>query len=168
MPDGESMEEQHQHRAKPLGYAQSWVFLPAIALIVGLIFALTITVIHLLGAANVDLAFWWAFVWLVPVLIGGRYAVMFLERRLHDESTLGPILNYMKQAQKVRPNFEIRVEKITNWAVYGILGIAFIASVLGWAIGGLSPQSAVERFMTVLLIAAPQALWLALPSVSRL
>ncbi|MFM6966467.1 MAG: heavy metal translocating P-type ATPase, partial [Rhodoluna sp.] len=76
--------------------------------------------------------------------------------------------NYMKQAQKVRPSFELKVEKITNWAVYGILGIAFIASVLGWAIGGLSPQSAVERFMTILLIAAPQALWLALPSVSRL
>jgi Cu2+-exporting ATPase len=74
----------------------------------------------------------------------------------------------MKQAQKARPAFETKLEQYSKWAVLGVLAIAILASVLGWWLGGLTPQAAIERFMAVLLIAAPQALWLALPSVSRL
>jgi Cu2+-exporting ATPase len=162
------MEEQHQHRAKPAGFEPGWVFLPGIALVAGVVFAATITIINLLGSPTTDLGFWWSFVWLVPVLAVGRYGVIWLERRLNFESTLGALLVNMKQAQKVRPEFEKRVETITNWSVIGVLSIAVIASVLGWAVGALSPQAAVERFMSVLLVAAPQALWIALPSISRL
>jgi Cu2+-exporting ATPase len=162
------MEEQHQHRAKPAGFEPGWVFLPGIALVAGVVFAATITIINLLGSPTTDLGFWWSFVWLVPVLAVGRYGVIWLERRLNFESTLGALLVNMKQAQKVRPEFEKRVETITNWSVIGVLSIAVIASVLGWAVGALSPQAAVERFMAVLLVAAPQALWIALPSISRL
>ncbi|CAB4635397.1 unannotated protein [freshwater metagenome] len=162
------MDEQHQHRAEPSGFNPGWVFLPGLALIAGLIFALTITVINLVGSPSTDLGFWWAFVWLVPVIAAGRYAVIFLERRLNFEATLAPELAYMKQAQKTRPEFEVKLEKFSKWAVLGIIAIAILASVFGWWLGGLTPQSAVERFMAVLLIAAPQALWLALPSVSRL
>ena len=162
------MEEQHQHRAEPSGFNPGWVFLPGIALIAGLIFALTLTVINLAGSPSTDLGFWWAFVWLVPAIAAGRYGVNFLESRLNFEATLAPELAYMKQAQKVRPELEVKLEKFSKWAVLGILGIAILASVLGWWLGGITPQSAVERFMAVLLIAAPQALWLALPSVSRM
>lgn len=162
------MEEQRQHRAKAAGFEPGWVFLPGIALVAGLVFAATITIINLLGSPSTDLDFWWSFVWLLPVLAIGRYGVTWLERRLNFESTLGALLVNMKQAQKVRPEFEKRVETITNWSVIGVLSIAVIASVLGWAVGALSPQAAVERFMAVLLVAAPQALWIALPSVSRL
>lgn len=162
------MDEQHQHRAKPSGFAPGWVFLPGIALVVGLIFAVTLTIINLVGSPATDLSFWWSFVWLLPVVAVGRYGAIWLERRLNFESTLGASLVTMKQAQKVRPEFEKRVETVTNWAVIGVLSLALIVSVLGWAIGALSPQAAVERFMAVLLVAAPQALWLALPSVSRL
>ena len=161
------MDEQHQHRAKPSGFNPSWAFLPGIALAAGLIFAITITVIYFTGSAKTDLGFWWAFVWLLPVLAAGRFATIYLERRIRDESDLGPDLNYMRQAQKVRPDFEVKLEQWTNWAVLGVLAIAVIASVLGWAVGGLSPQSAIERFMAVLLVAAPQAIWLAKPMVSR-
>lgn len=162
------MEEQHQHRAKPTGFNPGWVFLPGLALIAGLIFALTMTVLFFVGAAQVDLSFWWAFVWLVPVMVTGRYVVIFLERRLNFEATLAPELAQMKQAQKVRPAFETKFEQFTKWAVLGILALAILVAVLGWWLGGLSPQAAVERFMAVLLIAAPQALWLSLPSVSRM
>ena len=62
------MEEQHQHRAEPSGFNPGWVFLPGIALIAGLIFALTLTVLFFVGSSDVDLSFWWAFVWLLPVL----------------------------------------------------------------------------------------------------
>jgi Cu2+-exporting ATPase len=162
------MDEQHQHRAKPSGFSPGWVFLPAIALIAGLVFAATITAINLLGSAETDLGFWWSFVWLIPVLVIGRYAVVFLERRLRFESTLAAHLTEMKQAQKVRPAGELRLEKLTNWAVLAVIALALLVAVLGWVIGGLTPQASVERFMAVLLIAAPQALWLALPSVSKL
>ena len=162
------MEEQHQHRAEPSGFNPGWVFLPGIALIAGLIFALTLTVLFFVGSSDVDLSFWWAFVWLAPVLAAGRYAVVFLERRLNFEATLAPELAYMKQAQKVRPAFELKLEQVSKWAVLGILVLATLVSVLGWWLGGLSPQDAVERFMAVLLVAAPQAIWLALPSVSRM
>jgi Cu2+-exporting ATPase len=162
------MDEQHQHRAKPSGFNPGWVFLPGLALIAGLIFALTITAINLVGSPNTDLSFWWAFVWLVPVIAAGRYGVIFLERRLNFEAALSPDLASMKQAQKARPAFETKLEQYSKWAVLGVLAIAILASVLGWWLGGLTPQAAIERFMAVLLIAAPQALWLALPSVSRL
>jgi Cu2+-exporting ATPase len=161
------MDEQQQHRAKPSGFHPSWAFLPGIALAAGLVFAITITVLHFTGSPKTDLGFWWSFVWLLPVLAAGRFASVFLERRIRDESALGSDLNYMKQAQKVRPDFEIKLEQWTNWSVLGVLAIAIIASVLGWAIGGLTAQSAVERFMAVLLVAAPQAIWLARPLVSR-
>lgn len=162
------MEEQHQHRAKPAGFNPGWVFLPGLALIAGLVFALTITVMNFVGPTGVDLSFWWAFVWLLPVIAVGRYAVVFLEGRLKFESTLSELLTYMRQAQKVRPAAELRIEKFTNWGVLAVVALAVLVSVLGWAVGGLSPQSAIERFMAVLLIAAPQALWLALPSVSKM
>jgi Cu2+-exporting ATPase len=165
---GEFMEEQHQHRAEPRGFNPGWVFLPGLALVVGLIFALTLTVMNLIGSPNIDLGFWWAFVWLIPVLVAGRYAVIFLERRLNFEATLATELAYVKQAQKVRPKFELAVEKVTTWAVLGVVAIGILAAVLGWWLGGLTPQAAIERFMATMLIAAPQALWLALPSVSRL
>jgi Cu2+-exporting ATPase len=161
------MDEQHQHRAKPSGFNPSWAFLPGIALTAGLIFAITSTVIYFTGSAKTDLGFWWAFVWLLPVLAAGRFAAIYLERRIRDESDLGPDLNYMRQAQKVRPDFEGKLEKWTNWSVLAVLVVAVTTSVLGWALGGLSPQSAVERFMAVLLVAAPQAIWLARPLVSR-
>jgi Cu2+-exporting ATPase len=162
------MEEQHQHREKPVGFKPGWVFLPAIALLVGLIFAVTISVIDLTSSAKLGLGFWWAFVWLIPVLAIGRYAAVWIENRIKLESTLGPLLSNMKQAQKVRPNLELRVEKVTNWAVLGVLALATVTAVLGWAIWGLTVQAAIERFMAVLLIAAPQAFWLALPLVSKL
>jgi len=161
------MDEQQQHRAKPSGFNPSWAFLPGIALAAGLIFAITTTVMHFTGSAKTDLGFWWAFVWLLPVLAVGLFAATFLERRIRDESDLGPDLGYMKAAQKVRPNFEVNLEKWTNWSVLGVIAIAIAASVLGWSVGGLSPQSAVERFMAVLLVAAPQAVWMARPLVSR-
>lgn len=162
------MEEQHQHRAKPSGFNPGWVFLPGIALIAGLVFALTITIINLIGSPSTDLSFWWAFVWLLPVLAIGRYGVIFLERRLNFEANLAPELAYMKQAQKVRPAFEVKLEQVSKWAVFGVLALATLVSTLGWLLGGLTPQGAIERFMTVLLIAAPQAIWLAVPSVSRM
>ena len=162
------MEEQHQHRAKPAGFVPGWVFLPGIALVAGLIFALTITVIHLVASPTTDLSFWWSFVWLLPLLVGGRYAAVRLENRLKAESTIGTLLTHMREAQKVRPEFEVKLEKFTNWGVFAVLGIAFVVAVLGWAVGGITLQTAVERFMSVLLIAAPQALWLALPTVSRM
>lgn len=162
------MDEQHQHRAKPSGFNPGWVFLPGFALAAGLIFAVTLTILFFAGAQEIDLSFWWAFVWLVPVIALGRYAVVFLERRFKAESTLGELLGYMKQAQKVRPAFELRLERIANWSVLGILLLATICAVLGWLLGELTPQGAVERFMAVTLIASPQALWLALPSVSRM
>ncbi len=162
------MDEQQQHRAKPSGFNPGWVFLPAIALVAGLVFAATITIINLLGSTETNLGFWWSFVWLVPVLVIGRYVVVFLERRLRFESTLAANLTEMKQAQKVRPAGELRLEKVTNWSVIGVVALALSVAILGWSIGGLSPQASVERFMAVLLIAAPQALWLALPSVSKL
>ena len=162
------MDEQHQHRARPAGFTPGWVFLPGLALIAGLIFALTVTVMKFVGAADIDLSFWWAFVWLLPVIAIGRYAVVFLERRLRFESTLSDQLTQMRKAQKVRPAAELRLEKFTNLGVIAVVALAALVSVLGWAVGGLNPQSAVERFMTILLVAAPQALWLALPSVSRM
>ena len=162
------MDEQHQHRAEPAGFNPGWVFLPGVALIAGLVFALTITIINLIGSPSTDLSFWWAFVWLLPVLAVGRYGVIFLERRLNFEANLAPELAHMKQAQKVRPAFEVKLEQVSKWAVLGILALATLVSTLGWLLGGLTPQGAIERFMSVLLIAAPQAIWLALPSVSRM
>jgi Cu2+-exporting ATPase len=161
------MDEQ-QHRAKPAGFNPGWALLPGIALIAGLIYGLTITVLHFTGSTAVNLGFWWALVWLVPVLLAGRFAFIWLERRFRFEATIDPSLGYMKQAQKVRPEFEVKLEKFTNWAVIGVLALAILVSVLGLLFGGLSVQSALERFMTVLLIAAPQALWLALPSMSKM
>jgi Cu2+-exporting ATPase len=162
------MDEQQQHRAKPLGFNPGWVTLPALALLVGLVFALTLSAINLIGSPATNLGFWWAFVWLIPVILVGRYAGATLERRLKDESALGSELNYMKQAQKVRPGFEVKLESGVRWGVLGVTAFGLLAAVLGWAIGGLTPQQAVERFMAVLLVASPQALWLALPSVSRM
>jgi Cu2+-exporting ATPase len=162
------MDEQHQHRAKPSGFNPGWVFLPGIALSLGLVFAITLTALFFMGSTEIDLNFWWAFVWLLPVLVIGRYGVIFLERRLNFEATLAPELGYMKQAQKVRPAFEAKLQKVSQWGVIGVIAIAVLVSTLGWMIGGLTPQAAIERFMAVLLIAAPQALWLALPSVSRM
>ena len=161
------MDEQ-QHRAKPTSFKPSWLLLPATALITGLIFAATVTLIHFLNSPSLDLGFWWTFVWLVPVIVVGRAVFVMIERRFIFEATLAPELTQMKKAQKIRPVGEMRLETATNWGVVGVGALALIVSVLGWLVGGLTPQAAVERFMAVLLIAAPQALWLALPSVSRL
>ena len=158
------MDEQLTHRAKAPGYKPGWLFLTGIAMTAGIAFGLWNT---FATSTSTGFEFWWLFAWLLPVVLLGRFATAWLEKFIKNESSLGKNLNFMKQAQKVRPQLEIRVEKVTIWFTYAVVLMGLAAGVLGWLYGGLTAQAATERFMTVLLMAAPQALLLAIPTPSR-
>ncbi len=162
------MQEEQQHRAKPAGFSLAPGLLPILAIAVGVGFGGYETFLAVTGDESANLGFWWLFAWLLPVYAVGRFAIAVFERIVNGQTMLSPRLALMKQAQRVKPVAEIRVAAVIRWFNFALLVFALIVALAWWFLAAKSPQFAVERFMAIVLIAAPQAALWAYPLTSRL
>ena len=81
-----------------------------------------------------------------------------------DETALAGIMRLVEQAQQSKSNTQILADKAAGWLFYVALGAAAITAVAWVAAVGFN-LNVLERVVTVLVIACPHALGLAVPLV---
>jgi Cu2+-exporting ATPase len=81
-----------------------------------------------------------------------------------DETALAGIMRLVEQAQLSKSNTQILADRAAGWLFYIALGVA-AATAVAWAIVVGLQLEVLERVVTVLVIACPHALGLAIPLV---
>ena len=81
-----------------------------------------------------------------------------------DETALAGIMRLVEEAQSSKSNTQILADKAAGWLFYIALAVAILTAVLWVAAVGLQLE-VLERVVTVLVIACPHALGLAIPLV---
>ena len=81
-----------------------------------------------------------------------------------DETALAGIMRLVDQAQQSKSNTQILADKAAGWLFYIALGVAALTAV-AWTIGVGFNVEVIARVATVLVIACPHALGLAVPLV---
>lgn len=81
-----------------------------------------------------------------------------------DQTALAGIMRLVEQAQSSKSNTQILADKAAGWLFYVALAVATLTGVLWVAAIGLELE-VLERVVTVLVIACPHALGLAIPLV---
>lgn len=88
--------------------------------------------------------------------------------RVGENSTIGQIQNLISQAQKSKPRSQALADKAAGWLTFSALGTAILA-LLVWTFLTTQPFTfAITLAITVLVIACPHALGLAIPTVTTI
>ena len=81
-----------------------------------------------------------------------------------DHTALAGIMRLVEQAQSSRSRAQALADRAAFWLTWVALGAGAV-TLVGWILAGASAAYAVERLVTVLVIACPHALGLAIPLV---
>lgn len=81
-----------------------------------------------------------------------------------DETALAGIMKMVEEAQESKSNTQLLADKAAGWLFYVALGVAIITAI-AWVIAVGFNADVVARVATVLVIACPHALGLAIPLV---
>ncbi|MFQ3308461.1 MAG: Cu2+-exporting ATPase [Candidatus Nanohaloarchaea archaeon] len=81
-----------------------------------------------------------------------------------DETALSGIMKLVDEAQKDKTDTQLLADKAAGWLFYIALGSAFITGI-AWTLATGLGLTTLERVVTVLVIACPHALGLAIPLV---
>jgi Cu2+-exporting ATPase len=81
-----------------------------------------------------------------------------------DETALAGIMRLVEQAQMSKSNTQILADKAAGWLFYVALGVAALTAV-AWVVAVGLNLDVLQRVVTVLVIACPHALGLAIPLV---
>ena len=81
-----------------------------------------------------------------------------------DQTALAGIMRLVEQAQQSKSRTQILADRAAGWLFYIALGAAVITAV-AWTIAVGFNVAVIERVATVLVIACPHALGLAIPLV---
>ncbi len=81
-----------------------------------------------------------------------------------DKTALAGIMRLVEQAQQSKSSTQILADKAAGWLFYIALGVAFLTAI-AWTIATGFKLDTLERVVTVLVIACPHALGLAVPLV---
>ncbi|WIV66785.1 heavy metal translocating P-type ATPase [Natrialbaceae archaeon AArc-T1-2] len=81
-----------------------------------------------------------------------------------EETTLSGIMRLVEEAQESRSKTQVLADRAAGWLFYAALGVAVVTAV-GWTAAVGFGLAVVERVVTVLVIACPHALGLAVPLV---
>ena len=81
-----------------------------------------------------------------------------------DETALAGIMRLVEQAQQSTSNTQVLADRAAGWLFYIALGVAAVTAV-AWVVAVGFQLEVLERVVTVLVIACPHALGLAIPLV---
>jgi P-type Cu2+ transporter len=87
--------------------------------------------------------------------------------RIGEKTMLAGIMRLVKEAQNSKSKAQVLADKAAFYLTFVAI-FASIATLLGWLIAGQSFAFALERTVTVLIIACPHALGLAIPLVTSI
>jgi Cu2+-exporting ATPase len=98
--------------------------------------------------------------------VNGEGALTLTVTRTGEATTLSQIMRLVEEAQASRSGFQVLADRAAYWLVIIAIGVS-LPTVLAWGLLGASGITfAVARAVTVLVIACPHALGLAIPLVT--
>ena len=98
--------------------------------------------------------------------INGEGALTLTVTRIGDATTLSQIMRLVEEAQASRSRFEVLADRAAYWLVIIAIGVS-LPTMVAWGLFGTAGITfAVARAVTVLVIACPHALGLAIPLVT--
>lgn len=98
--------------------------------------------------------------------VNGEGALTVIITRTGDETTLSQIMRLVEEAQASRSRFQVLADRAAYWLTIIAVGVS-LPTLGGWLLFGSSGATfAVARAVTVLVIACPHALGLAIPLVN--
>jgi Cu2+-exporting ATPase len=96
--------------------------------------------------------------------VNGEGALTVEVTRTGERTTLSQIQRLVEEAQASRSRFQNLADRAAAWLTLIALG-AGTATLLAWLLLGFAPDFAITRMVTVMVIACPHALGLAIPLV---
>ncbi|MEW5872478.1 MAG: copper-translocating P-type ATPase [Chloroflexota bacterium] len=81
-----------------------------------------------------------------------------------EDTTLSGIMRLVKEAQASKSNTQVLADRAAGWLFYAALAVALVTAV-GWTVAQGFDVEVIKRVATVLVIACPHALGLAIPLV---
>lgn len=99
--------------------------------------------------------------------INGSGALTIKVQKVGDSTALAGIMKLVDDAQTSRSKTQILADKAAYYLTFIALGAALL-TLIGWWIAGASAGFILERVVTVLVIACPHALGLAIPLVTAI
>lgn len=87
--------------------------------------------------------------------------------KVGEDTALAGIMKLVEEAQSSKSNTQILADKAAYYLTFIALGAALLTWI-GWAVAGASAGFILERVVTVLIIACPHALGLAIPLVTAI
>ena len=96
--------------------------------------------------------------------VNGEGAVTVVVRKTGDETYLSQVIALVKQAQETRSRTQDLANRAALWLTYIALSVGG-ATLVAWLGFGFGFDYAIERMATVMVIACPHALGLAVPLV---
>jgi Cu2+-exporting ATPase len=85
-----------------------------------------------------------------------------------SDTLLAGIMRLVAEAQASKSKSQILADRAAGWLFYLALGSALITAIAWLVVGGQTPDFVIERIVTVLVIACPHALGLAIPLVTAI
>ena len=96
--------------------------------------------------------------------VNGQGALLISAERTGSESFLAQVVELVREAQDSKSKTQDLADRAAMWLTYVALG-GGSATFAAWLAGGQSLEYAMERAVTVMVIACPHALGLAIPLV---
>ena len=87
---------------------------------------------------------------------------------LGEESVIGTIAKLVQQSQRSKSKSQRLADRAAGWLFYAAIATAALTAILWPLLGHASSDFVLERVVTVLVIACPHALGLAIPLVSAI
>ncbi|HET8984701.1 MAG TPA: copper-translocating P-type ATPase [Trueperaceae bacterium] len=97
--------------------------------------------------------------------VNGEGALTVEVSRTGGDTTLSQVQRLVEEAQSSRSRFQNLADRAAGWLFYVAVGVAAV-TFLVWLVAGDDLQEAITRTVTVLVIACPHALGLAIPLVT--
>ena len=95
--------------------------------------------------------------------VNGKGSLTFAATRVGQDTTLAQIIRMVSEAQGAKLPIQGVVDRVTMWFVPAILGLA-VLTVAVWLLSGSDPTLALVAAVSVLIIACPCAMGLAVPT----
>lgn len=99
--------------------------------------------------------------------INGNGALTVKVTKVGDETALAGIMKLVAEAESSKSKTQVLADKAAFYLTFVALGAAVITGVT-WTVAGASVEFVLERIVTVLVIACPHALGLAIPLVTAI
>lgn len=100
------------------------------------------------------------------ISVEGSFTIMLT--KVGESSTIGQIKNLIEGAKKTKPSAQRLADKAAGWLAYAALSVSLITVIFWFFIAGQPFNFAITLAITVLVIACPHALGLAIPTVSTI